>query len=91
MPEVSPTSARLGRNVLALAAVSLLTDVATEMTYPLLPLFLSTVLGASAMAVGAIEGAAESTAALLRLGSGWLSDRVRAASPWSWPATASPP
>ena len=67
---------RLGRNVLALAAVSLLTDVATEMTYPLLPLFLSTVLGASAMAVGAIEGAAESTAALLRLGSGWLSDRV---------------
>ena len=68
--------ARLGRNVLALAAVSLLTDVATEMTYPLLPLFLSSVLGASAMAVGAIEGAAESTAALLRLGSGWLSDRV---------------
>ncbi|HWM94985.1 MAG TPA: MFS transporter [Thermoanaerobaculia bacterium] len=67
---------RLGRNVFALAAVSLLTDVASEMTYPLLPVFLSTVLGASAMAVGAIEGAAESTAALLKLGSGWLSDRV---------------
>jgi MFS family permease len=67
---------RLGRNVFALASVSLLTDVATEMTYPLLPVFLSTVLGASAMAVGAIEGAAESTAALLKLGSGWLSDRV---------------
>lgn len=76
VPTVSPTSARLGRNVLALSVVSLLTDIATEMTYPLLPLFLSTVLGASAMAVGAIEGAAESTAALLKLASGWLSDRV---------------
>jgi MFS family permease len=68
--------ARLGRNVLALAAVSLLTDVASDMTYPLLPLFLATTLGASATAVGAIEGAAESTAALLKLASGWLSDRV---------------
>lgn len=67
---------RLGRNVFALAAVSLLTDVATEMTYPLLPLFLSTVLGVRATAVGAIEGAAESTAALLKLVSGWFSDRV---------------
>lgn len=71
----SPPS-RLGRNVLALSAVSLLTDVASEMTYPLLPVFLATVLGASASAVGAIEGAAESTAALLKLFSGWLSDRV---------------
>ena len=71
-----PNPSRLGRNVLALSVVSFLTDVATEMTYPLLPVFLSTVLGASAMAVGAIEGAAESVAALLKLGSGWLSDRV---------------
>jgi len=69
-------STRLGRNVLALSAVSLFTDVASEMTYPLLPLFLRTVLGASATAVGAIEGAAESTAALLKLASGWWSDRV---------------
>ncbi len=67
---------RLGRNVWALAAVSLLTDVSSDMTYPLLPAFLATVLGASATAVGAIEGAAESTAALLRLASGWWSDRV---------------
>jgi MFS family permease len=56
--------------------VSFLTDVASDMTYPLLPVFLATVLGASATAVGAIEGAAESTAALLKLFSGWLSDRV---------------
>jgi MFS family permease len=67
---------RLSRNVLALSLVSFLTDVATEMTYPLIPVFLSTVLGVRATAVGAIEGAAESTAALLKLASGWLSDRV---------------
>jgi len=67
---------RLGRNVFALAAVSFLTDVSSDMTYPLLPLFLSSVLGASATAVGAIEGAAETTAALLKLASGWWSDRV---------------
>ncbi|MES1244474.1 MAG: MFS transporter [Acidobacteriota bacterium] len=67
---------RLGRNVLALSVVSFLTDVATEMTYPLIPVFLSTVLGVRATAVGAIEGAAESTAALLKLASGWLSDRA---------------
>lgn len=71
----------LGRNVLALAAVSLLTDVATEMTYPLLPVFLATVLGVSATAVGAIEGAAESTAALLKLASGWWSDRLKRRKP----------
>lgn len=66
----------LGRNVTALAAVSFLTDVASDMTYPLLPVFLTGVLGAGAAAVGAIEGAAESTAALLKLGSGWWSDRL---------------
>jgi MFS family permease len=67
---------RLGRNVLALGAVSFLTDVATEMTYPLIPVFLAAVLGASATYVGTIEGAAESTAALLKFASGWWSDRL---------------
>ena len=67
---------KLGRNVLALAAVSFLTDVSSDMTYPLLPVFLATVLGASATSVGAIEGAAESTAALVKLASGWWSDRA---------------
>jgi MFS family permease len=61
---------------LALATVSFLTDVATEMAYPLLPVFLSAVLKVSATSVGAIEGAAESTAAILKLVSGWWSDRV---------------
>jgi MFS family permease len=72
---------RLGRNVIALGVVSLLTDLSSEMIYPLMPLFLSTVLGASAGFVGAIEGAAESTAALLKLASGWWSDRVRRRKP----------
>jgi MFS family permease len=78
MEPSAPASSKswLGRNVLALSAVSFLTDVATEMTYPLLPIFLSTVLGAGATTLGAIEGAAESTAALLKLASGWWSDRV---------------
>jgi MFS family permease len=67
---------RLGRNVVTLGGVSLLTDVASEMSYPLLPIFLTTVLGASATALGAIEGVAESTASLLKLASGWLSDRL---------------
>lgn len=74
-------SRRLGRNVLVLSGVSLLTDVASEMTYPLLPLFLTGVLGASAVTLGVIEGAAESTAALLKLASGWWSDRLRRRKP----------
>ena len=67
----------LPRNVKAFAAVSFLTDVSSEMIYPLLPVFVTTVLGAGAGAVGTIEGIAESTASLLKLASGWWSDRVR--------------
>lgn len=51
------------------------------MIYPLLPLFLSTVLGANASFIGAIEGLAESTAAILKLVSGWWSDKVRKRKP----------
>ncbi len=75
-PPESMKAPRLPRNVVALAAVSFLTDVATEMAYPLLPVFLSSVLHVGATSVGAIEGAAESTAAILKLLSGWWSDRV---------------
>ena len=67
---------RLPRTVVELGAVSLLTDLSSEMIYPLLPVFLSTVLGAGPLAIGAIEGAAESVAALLKLASGWWSDRL---------------
>jgi MFS family permease len=68
--------ARIGRNVVVLGGVSLLTDVSTEMAYPLLPIFLTVVLHSSATALGAIEGLAESVAALLKLASGWISDRA---------------
>ena len=71
----------LGRNVLALTAVSFFTDVSSEMIYPLLPVFLTATLGASASTLGAIEGAAETTASLLKLASGWWSDRVRRRKP----------
>ena len=64
-------------NVMALAAVSLLTDASSEMIYPLLPLFLTTVLGAGPAFVGLVEGIAESTASLFKLVSGRLSDRWR--------------
>jgi MFS family permease len=74
-------SSRLGRNVVALAAVSFFTDASSEMIYPLVPLFVTATLGASAVVVGAIEGAADSVSALLKLGSGWLSDRTRRRKP----------
>jgi MFS family permease len=67
--------------VLVLAAVSFLTDASSEIIYPLLPIFLTTVLGAGAAAVGAIEGAAETTSALLKLASGWWSDRANRRKP----------
>ncbi len=51
------------------------------MIYPLLPLFLSGVLGANASFIGAIEGVAESTASLLKVASGWWSDKVRKRKP----------
>lgn len=66
---------RLPRNVLALSAVSLLNDTSSEIIYPLLPAFLALSLGASPFAIGLIEGFAESVASLLKLVSGYLSDR----------------
>lgn len=56
--------------------MSFFTDVSTEMIYPLLPVFLASVLGANASFIGAIEGVAESTASLLKLVSGWWSDKI---------------
>jgi MFS family permease len=67
----------LPRNVVALSAVSLLNDTSSEIIYPLLPAFLALSLGASPFAIGLIEGFAESVASLLKLVSGYLSDRFR--------------
>ncbi len=69
------------RTVIALGVVSLLTDLSSEMIYPLLPVFLSSVLGAGTMALGLIEGLAESTAALLKVASGIWTDRTRRRKP----------
>jgi MFS family permease len=77
-PEAAPPRrlAGINRNIVALGFTSLLTDVSTEMIIPVLPLFITTTLKASVASLGVIEGVAESTASLLRLGSGWLSDRI---------------
>lgn len=65
----------LSGNVFALSLVSLLNDTSSEIIYPLLPTFLALTLGASPFYIGLIEGFAESIAALLKLFSGYLSDK----------------
>ncbi len=67
----------LSKNVRSLGWVSLFNDIASEMIYPLLPLFLNTVLGAGVVFIGLIEGIAESVSSFLKLFSGWVSDRFR--------------
>ena len=66
---------RIPRPVWLLGWASLFTDAATEMIYPLLPVFLSRVLGAGALSLGIIEGVAEAINSLLRVVSGYASDR----------------
>ena len=66
----------LPRNVFAIGLVSLLNDASSEIIYPLLPIFLAGSLGASARAIGTIEGLAESISSLLKLFAGYLSDRL---------------
>ncbi len=61
--------------VVALGLVSLLTDLSSEMIYPLLPAFLTQVLGAGAIAIGLVEGVAEATSSLLKIVSGRMTDR----------------
>jgi MFS family permease len=70
------------KQVIIVGLVSLFTDIASEMLYPVTPVFLTTVLGSSMALVGAIEGLAEITAALLKGYFGRLSDRVGKRSPF---------
>jgi len=65
----------LTRNVQVLSLVSLLQDAASELLYPLLPIYLTTVLGAPPSVVGAVEGAAEGAASITKVMSGPLGDR----------------
>ena len=67
----------LTRNVAVLSGVSLLQDTASELLYPILPIFLTVVLGAPAAVIGAIEGAADGAAAISKLLAGRLADRHR--------------
>ncbi|MCY4572087.1 MAG: MFS transporter [Gemmatimonadetes bacterium] len=76
---------RLHRNVWAASGTSFLTDVSSEMLLNVLPLFLSNVLGVRVWAVGVVEGLADATASILKLYSGWLSDRLGTR---KWPAVA---
>lgn len=66
---------KLSKNVVVLGLVSFFNDLASEMVYPIVPIFLTSVLGAPVALVGLIEGIAESTASLLKVFSGWMSDR----------------
>ena len=67
---------RLDRNVVALGIASLLNDASSEMIFPLLPAFLTTVVGAGPAFLGMIEGVADSVSSLLRMPAGWLADRM---------------
>jgi MFS family permease len=69
-------SVKIPKNILVLGLVSFLTDVSSDMIYPVLPLFLSDVLGSSKLFIGLIEGVAESTASILKVFSGWFSDKL---------------
>jgi len=73
--------AGVSTNVLVLGIVSLLTDMSSEMIYPILPLFLLSI-GATGAVIGLIEGAAETTASLLKVVSGWYSDRYNKRKPF---------
>ncbi len=66
----------LDRNVFFAGVVSFFMDISSEMVYSLVPIFLSSVLGVNKSIIGVIEGIAETTASLLKMFAGWLSDRL---------------
>lgn len=72
----------LTKNIFMLGLVSLFTDLSSQMVFPLIPLFLVTVLGTGAYAVGIVEGAAETTASLLKVVSGYWSDKIKKRKPF---------
>lgn len=65
------------QNILFIGLVSFFCDLSTEMVYPLIPLYLANVFGATPALIGLIEGIAESMASLLKVYSGYLTDRYR--------------
>jgi len=77
-PESRITLRSLPRNIWAVSLTSFFMDISSEMVINILPLFLSNVLGVKTDIIGLIEGVAEATASILKVFSGWLSDRLRA-------------
>lgn len=77
------------RNIIFLGLVSFFCDFSSEMVYPLIPIYLTGALGATPVLVGTIEGIAESTASLLKVFSGYISDKYHRRSPL--PLRAMPP
>ena len=75
-PEKKASIRNLPRNVWAVSATSFFMDVSSEMVLNILPLFLANVLGVQTAIIGVIEGVAEATSSILKLFSGWLSDRM---------------
>lgn len=76
------TLRRLPSNVWLIGVISLLNDTASDLLYPLIPLYLSSVLMSGPKALGIIEGIAEATSSILKLGSGILVDRSHRTKPW---------
>jgi MFS family permease len=70
-------------NIIILGITSLLTDISSEMVYPVLPIFLVTTLGASPAILGMIEGVAESLASLMKVFSGFWSDKIKQRKPFT--------
>ena len=70
-------------NIIILGITSLLTDISSEMVYPLLPVYIVSVLGASPAILGLIEGVAESSASLLKVFSGYFSDKIKLRKPFT--------
>ena len=79
---IDKTKFGISKNVFVLGLVSFFNDVASEMIYPIVPIFLTSVLGAPVAVVGLIEGLAESTASILKVVSGWLSDKWQKRKPF---------
>jgi MFS family permease len=76
MPDKDRKIFGLNPNIFWLGAVSFLTDVSSELIFTLMPLFLANILQAGTVIIGLVEGVAESTASLLKVASGWLSDKI---------------
>lgn len=70
-------------NIIILGITSLLTDISSEMVYPILPIYIVNTLGASPAILGLIEGAAESLASLLKVFSGYFSDKTKKRKPFA--------